>query len=288
MVLSTRSPSALSLGAFALAVILVLVLAVCRFLITHVAVVLIIVLLCGLAHNEWRYVNRATITDEEAATLSVPRIRWILHVEIDRWIHFGSLRFAFRCTTTASLIILALVYFSTSISAYNLTFITGLSSAVLLFTTYHVHKASLRRSTEEERQRLEKFDVIASSEQSGDEWNSPVGEPLFAEYTLHYGAQDYSNADVSNNSSNANKRRRRRNPSRDSDRPDEPPGVQTCYETLGIAPSATKAEIDAAWHTKIKQMHPDLVARLDPDLQALAEKKTKHLNAAREEALRRL
>ena len=63
---------------------------------------------------------------------------------------------------------------------------------------------------------------------------------------------------------------------------------RTCYEELGVSPASTKAEINAAFHIKIKGMHPDRVAALDPEFQALAEQKTKRLNAAREEALCRL
>jgi DnaJ domain len=63
---------------------------------------------------------------------------------------------------------------------------------------------------------------------------------------------------------------------------------QPWYETLGVTPSATREEIEAAWHAKMKKNHPDRVATLDPEFQALAEERTKRLNAAHEEALRRL
>jgi hypothetical protein len=63
---------------------------------------------------------------------------------------------------------------------------------------------------------------------------------------------------------------------------------ETCYEILGLSPGASKEEINAAYHERIKRSHPDKVADLDPEFRALAEQRAKRLNAAREEALRNL
>jgi DnaJ domain len=62
----------------------------------------------------------------------------------------------------------------------------------------------------------------------------------------------------------------------------------SCYAVLGIDPTASTDEIKAAYRDKIKQYHPDRVASLGPKLQELAERKTKALNAAYEEALSRV
>ena len=55
------------------------------------------------------------------------------------------------------------------------------------------------------------------------------------------------------------------------------------HETLGVSPNASASEINAAWRQKLTRNHPERVAELDPEFQALAEERTKRLNAAREE-----
>lgn len=57
------------------------------------------------------------------------------------------------------------------------------------------------------------------------------------------------------------------------------------YETLGVSPTASRREINEAWRFKMTRNHPDRVAELDPEFRALAEQRTKRLNAAREEGL---
>ncbi|WP_029586245.1 J domain-containing protein [Bradyrhizobium sp. URHD0069] len=59
------------------------------------------------------------------------------------------------------------------------------------------------------------------------------------------------------------------------------------YEILGVAPTASAKEINAAWRDLIKKSHPDRVADLDADFRALAEEKSRILNAARDEGLSR-
>jgi hypothetical protein len=60
------------------------------------------------------------------------------------------------------------------------------------------------------------------------------------------------------------------------------------YKILDIEPDANKSEIINAWRMKIKINHPDLVAGLDIDFQALAENKAKKINAARQAGLDQL
>jgi hypothetical protein len=59
------------------------------------------------------------------------------------------------------------------------------------------------------------------------------------------------------------------------------------YELLEVEPGATDEEIKAAYREQIKKCHPDQVANLDHEFQELADRKTKALNAAYEEGLRR-
>ena len=57
------------------------------------------------------------------------------------------------------------------------------------------------------------------------------------------------------------------------------------YEILKVQPSASIEEIHAAYKTLIRQYHPDKVASLGDELKALAEKKSKAINAAYQEAI---
>src|SRR5262249_20931842 len=59
------------------------------------------------------------------------------------------------------------------------------------------------------------------------------------------------------------------------------------YETLGVSPQVSADEINAAWRVKMRRNHPDRVAELDPEFRMLAEERSKRLNKAREEGLRR-
>jgi len=54
---------------------------------------------------------------------------------------------------------------------------------------------------------------------------------------------------------------------------------------LGVSPNATRSEIASAYRALISQYHPDKVARLGPEIRAVAERKSAELNRAYEDAL---
>jgi DnaJ-domain-containing protein 1 len=58
------------------------------------------------------------------------------------------------------------------------------------------------------------------------------------------------------------------------------------WSVLEVSQRASAAEIRRAYHRKIKQCHPDRVAGLAPEFIDLAEKHTRTLNAAYDEATR--
>lgn len=58
------------------------------------------------------------------------------------------------------------------------------------------------------------------------------------------------------------------------------------HDVLQLPPSATLEDIRAAYQNLISQYHPDKVASLGIELRALADKKSKQINAAYQEALR--
>ncbi len=58
------------------------------------------------------------------------------------------------------------------------------------------------------------------------------------------------------------------------------------HEVLGIAPSATRDEIQVAWRAKMTRNHPDKVSHLDPEFIALAEARSRRLTEARDMGLR--
>jgi DnaJ-domain-containing protein 1 len=62
--------------------------------------------------------------------------------------------------------------------------------------------------------------------------------------------------------------------------PADEPEKLSAYELLGLSPSASVAEIKAAYRRRVKQCHPDLFASMDQQSKALAERWTKALNAA--------
>lgn len=63
--------------------------------------------------------------------------------------------------------------------------------------------------------------------------------------------------------------------------------IEAWHETLEVNPSASLDEIKAAYKKKISQYHPDKVSSLGPEFTPIAEKKTKQINSAYEEAVRK-
>ena len=61
---------------------------------------------------------------------------------------------------------------------------------------------------------------------------------------------------------------------------------ETWHRVLNINPNASLDEIRAAYQSLISQYHPDKVATLGAELRALAERKSKEITAAYQEALR--
>ena len=64
------------------------------------------------------------------------------------------------------------------------------------------------------------------------------------------------------------------------------PGAMPWYVVLDVDRSASRAAITAAYRARISQYHPDKVARMGPEIRALAEQKSAEINAAYEAALR--
>jgi len=59
------------------------------------------------------------------------------------------------------------------------------------------------------------------------------------------------------------------------------------YEILGVGVFATREEITAAYKRRISEYHPDKVAQLGDEIREVAERKSKQINAAYDEAMRR-
>ncbi len=59
------------------------------------------------------------------------------------------------------------------------------------------------------------------------------------------------------------------------------------YEVLGVGVFATREEVAAAYKRKISEYHPDKVAQMGHEIREVAERKSKQINAAYEEAMRR-
>lgn len=56
------------------------------------------------------------------------------------------------------------------------------------------------------------------------------------------------------------------------------------YVVLQVSPDASRAEAQLAYRKLMRQYHPDRVATLGTELQELAERKTKQINAAYDQA----
>ena len=60
------------------------------------------------------------------------------------------------------------------------------------------------------------------------------------------------------------------------------------WQVLEVQPHASRDDITAAYRRKMSEYHPDKVARMGAEIRAVAERKSQEINAAYEEALRRL
>lgn len=65
-----------------------------------------------------------------------------------------------------------------------------------------------------------------------------------------------------------------------------PPTAMPWYVVLDVDRSASRADITAAYRSRISQYHPDKVARMGAEIRALAEQKSAQINAAYETALK--
>ena len=67
----------------------------------------------------------------------------------------------------------------------------------------------------------------------------------------------------------------------------QPPAEQLdCHKVLGIPADATTDEVRTAYRLQMSMYHPDKVASLGKELQSVAERKSKEINVAHEEALK--
>lgn len=65
------------------------------------------------------------------------------------------------------------------------------------------------------------------------------------------------------------------------------PAGRYWFEVLGVSEAASREEIEGAYRRNIGQYHPDKVVRLGEDIQRLAEQRSKEINAAYDEGMRR-
>ena len=59
------------------------------------------------------------------------------------------------------------------------------------------------------------------------------------------------------------------------------------WEVLEVSSGATTDEISRAYKRKISENHPDKVAQMSAEIRAIAERNSKEINAAYDEAMRR-
>jgi DnaJ domain len=210
---------------------------------------------------------------------------------LDEWTHVTSLQFAFRFTAAAYVTIALFLYllnpapindFSKLVGQYVLirishvhdalygsALVSALAGALLLPLLYKTSRLWLERSTEAVRLRLKEF----TTEEDGEH-----GEPVQNE--------DYDHGRESGDDEWDEEQPKGSKPkNKNSARSMDARLGEGWYETLRVSPTASAEEINAGWRERMKKNHPDRVAELDPEFQALAEERAKRLNAARAEGL---
>lgn len=73
----------------------------------------------------------------------------------------------------------------------------------------------------------------------------------------------------------------------DPRRGEAPDPPKPWWEVLQVPRIATRAEISHAYKRRISEYHPDKVAHLGEELRTVAERRSKEINVAYEEAMRR-
>ena len=66
----------------------------------------------------------------------------------------------------------------------------------------------------------------------------------------------------------------------------ESSGAEEWFRVLEVPQTASREEIVSAYKQKISEYHPDKVAQMGEELRALAESKSKQINAAYEAAMK--
>jgi DnaJ domain len=213
---------------------------------------------------------------EEQLQARVVQLRQAVHERHDTWKRLASLRFAFRLTTAVYALFIFLTYIlnlsansSSTMSSlsnfivqhlvlgdpyqglYGRTLFSALACAVIFLLGYKVRRLWLEG--------VDQFSSAESPDKDG-----------------HY------EFDVVDTLSQWNEHR-----TGDKELSKGESYVGSWYETLGVSPQASVDEINAAWRLKMRRNHPDRVAELDPEFRMLAEERSKRLNKAREEGLRR-
>lgn len=74
---------------------------------------------------------------------------------------------------------------------------------------------------------------------------------------------------------------------RDDSAADERVTLSNWFEILEVPEDSSREQINAAFKKKIAQYHPDKVAMMGPEIRAVAEAKSKQINAAYELGMRR-
>lgn len=66
----------------------------------------------------------------------------------------------------------------------------------------------------------------------------------------------------------------------------KPPSEKSWYKILEVTPSSSLDEIKLAYKKKISMYHPDKVSSMGPEFNEIAQRKSKEINSAYDEAIR--